>query len=30
MEYNWRYRANLINVFSSYDRIATASDVTNT
>ena len=29
MEYNWRYRANLRNVFSSYDRIATASDVTN-
>ena len=30
MEYNWRYRTNLRNVFSSYDRTATASDVTNT
>ena len=29
MEYNWRYRTNLRNVFSSYDRTATASDVTN-
>ena len=29
MEYNWRYRANLRNVFFSYDSIATASDVTN-
>ena len=30
MEYNWRYRTNLRNVFSSYDSIATASNVTNT
>ena len=29
MEYNWRYRTILRNVFSNYDSIATASDVTN-